>query len=340
VHYARTRRALVGAAVATCIAGGLFGVPSLAKAAEQSPVVALDYSTIEGCPDRNAFLRRVDGRVDFELSDMAVRRLRISFRRDGSSFRGTLEVVEQAKPPMLRELQGADCEVIADGVAVFVALALRSAEPTEPTGPTESDTAPLTEPAEPQPPSKPRSRARPKRAPARPAVRTEKRFGSYFGVSSRTGGSSLSGIAGAAVEASLVDVTLRATLFGGMSEPPPLDGVRIELGIVRLRLEACPEFASLQAGSFELLPCVGAAGGIRWARALGLRTEIRPSFEFGGGAHARYWFDARRTLGLDLSVALDAAATTYAYSHKRDDTTVLETRTLVGDVGLGLLVRW
>lgn len=316
---------LLAAATIVCF---VTSVCSVARAAEQAPAVALEYSTVEGCPDRDTFLRRLSGRVDFELDDTAPRRLRISFRREASTFRGTLEVMESDKTPMTRELQGVDCEVVADGVGVFVALALR---------PNEEE---ATSEAEPQPKVSKRPAAR-KRPPIRQViVRPERYFGSFFGLSSRTGGLSLSGVVGGAIEAPFDRVITRATIFGGMSEPASVSGTRLELGVVRLRLEACPAFAGIHAGSFELLPCLGAAGGIRWARAIGLRTEVRPSFEFGGGAHGRYWFDARRTIGLDLSFALDAATTTYAYSRRRADRVALETRVLVGDLGLGLLIPW
>jgi hypothetical protein len=134
----------------------------------------LDYEAPLGCPTAAAFAHKVEGHTP--LARLAsegevARRFRAVFDTTGTAARGRLQITDFEGSSSLREVEGRDCNEVADALALIAAIVIdpnarpTSPEPTDPSAATRP--RPVTEVT--MPPPKPL----PEPKPARPQVPAE-----------------------------------------------------------------------------------------------------------------------------------------------------------------------
>ena len=207
------------------------------------------YRSAEGCPDGDAFLNRLRARgveghmarvgdpVDFVVT--------LGSGQEGAQ--GLLERQTATGTVAVRELDGTDCEQVADGIALVLAMAREST---------------------PERPPSPREEARAKPSPASVLQAPPARPVKERGASSRrvvwavgAQGGWIVGVTPAvlAEAAAFVELALgeflrtasfRAYAFGGVGSNSELSTF-----ILAGRMEGCP--LAVSAGAFAAMPCVG-----------------------------------------------------------------------------------
>ncbi len=134
---------------------------TLASPARAASVAGLSFQGPSGCPAEAEFVRAVEargGRFDALRSDGADRSLEISIRKDGSSFRGSLQVRARDGASDSRDVHAERCGEVVDGLAVVTAIALRGAPGTlvaSTTGDVRGDSAVPQPDASASPPARP-----------------------------------------------------------------------------------------------------------------------------------------------------------------------------------------
>jgi hypothetical protein len=115
--------------------------------------IHIEYSAPGGCPSEAAFSWQVRARVRQDAAP--ARKYAVVLTVDGSRARGTLRVEEESRNTV-REISGASCDEIAEGLALILALVI--------------DPGARTEPARELPPPPPERLAEPKPSPVGPAM--------------------------------------------------------------------------------------------------------------------------------------------------------------------------
>lgn len=216
------------------------------------------YRSTDGCPDGDAFLQRLEARgvrghlarvgdaVDFVVT--------MGAGQEGAQ--GLLERQTTTGTVAVRRLDAADCDQIADGIALILAMASESATARRESAPPEGvEPAPRATPAAP--------------APARDtgaSVRSNERQAPW---SVGAQGGVLTGVTPAVLPEATVFVQLepwaastgvfrgtsfRAYAFGGTSSREEPNGT-LSAWIVGGRLEGCP--IALGSSAVSVSPCVG-----------------------------------------------------------------------------------
>jgi hypothetical protein len=298
------------------------------------------YRSTDGCPDGEAFLQRLEARgvrshlarvgdaVDFVVT--------LGSEQEGAQ--GLLERQTATGTVAVRHLEASDCDQVADGIALILAMASQSAK-TRPasTPPQEVDQSPRALAASPSPVRDAVVPVRAKEPHALWAV------GAQGGV--------LVGVTPAVLPQATVFVQLqpwaasggllggasvRGSAFGGTSSRDDGDG-SLSAWIVGGRLEACP--LALRSGALSVSPCVGFDLGTLHASKTGLNSATDQGI--WGAAEAVARLSVRIAEGVSVEVQSAAVVPFARYEFASEQAT--EPLYVASPVGLsaaaGLSVR-
>ncbi|AKV03982.1 hypothetical protein AKJ09_10645 [Labilithrix luteola] len=352
----------MGAALAV-VGAPVTSAPAFA-APPEAEVVAVSYATSEQCPTREAFLagvRRYTTRwraLDADES-ARVRRFRIAFEPSGAAKRGTLVVENASGQATRREIVANDCERVARGLAIAMALALDpAAEIATPAPPKETDTSPtlpLVEQPAPVSKSLPDEAvvpvavpldAPPPSSPVSPPTRSLR-----FGVEAKVElASAITNrpvpVLGAAFEIHTAPPRMPKWLapsFGvGLRQSLPASveasAASAEFSWTAAQLRACPLRFDLLASRLEVMPCAEANIGVLRAearRALDARQSTSSWFDLGGSVRALYRVSPSWGIGVSGLVTAPFVRHRFAL----DDQTLLSQPPAVAIAG-GLLAEF
>jgi hypothetical protein len=136
----------------------------------------LDYEAPAQCPASTAFAAKIEGHTPLarlSTTETASRRFRAVFDTSGPAARGRLEIVDFDGTASVREVEGRDCNEVADALALIAAIVIdpnarpASPPPAEQSAPTRP--RPITEVTMPQPIPVPTIVRPPPRPPPEPA---------------------------------------------------------------------------------------------------------------------------------------------------------------------------
>ena len=175
-----TGRALVRGLV---VAFALLGPDALARDDEPIPAIRFEVKTADGCPNKRAFMRRVQRRTKrFRIAARgeAARKYFVEIEAHGRGFRGKLTIVVAEGGTSKREMAGDTCREVADGLAIVIAVGLDPMALSRPPAPD-----PEPEEPDPKPPKPPSEKRDPPPKPLEPAwVETHGAGALTLGVSS------------------------------------------------------------------------------------------------------------------------------------------------------------
>lgn len=349
------------AAVAGFLVAFFGGLSRAGAAAEaEAEVVSVSFVTTEQCPTREAFLSSVRRyttrwRVAADEEIAPVRHFLITFDRRGSSPRGTLLVEKTVGQGTKREIVATDCERVARGLAIAMALALdptaeiSSSSPRSPASvppATTDDASPEpSEPPAPEPPVVPAPVASVRRDALPPLAPKPAPSRIQLGVEAKV--ELATTITGAAVPVLGAGVVLRTRL---PRVPPWLApsfavGVRQSLSAdvdssavaagfswTVAAVRACPVRLDLLASRLVIVPCAEADVGVLRVEARGTveaRSSTTDWFDLGGSVRALY--HVRDALGIGVAGLVTAPFVRHRFA--LDDGTVLSQPPAVGVAG-------
>ncbi|WP_394832307.1 hypothetical protein LVJ94_37925 [Pendulispora rubella] len=288
------------------VAFGVFTLPHLARAEEQSePVVLLYRAPASGaCPTETAFLEQVRQRTTKLRAPRAgepFRRFTVDMRATRTETRGRLSIRDSDGAEAVRTVSGEDCGEVGSALALAVAIAV---DPTVSLGP-----APEGDPAD-SPFANRESRianakpAPPPPAPVRPAPAPPKRTPRVRAALAAEGVMA-TGVApgvlwGAGLAATWTaplafEPSLRAGVAYSSSAPASVDAAEAHFARWTASLEGCA--LRMRLGRMSLFPCakleVGAlrAEGQNIARAT---SDVRPWVAVGPSARVRWLVPGQR----------------------------------------------
>lgn len=105
---------------------GLWLWASLARA-QADGSFHLDYEAPPQCPTASAFAAKIEGHTPLArlaAAEPAARRFRAVFDTSGPAARGRLEIVDVDGSASLREVEGRDCNEVADALALIAAIVI------------------------------------------------------------------------------------------------------------------------------------------------------------------------------------------------------------------------
>jgi hypothetical protein len=110
------------------VVAGCFCAILRASGAHAADRVALAYETVAGCPaetDFKAAVERRGGQFGGPGAPGAAQALRISIIQEAAGFRGTLQATNEDATSVLREVHGATCQEVVEGLSIVGATALK-----------------------------------------------------------------------------------------------------------------------------------------------------------------------------------------------------------------------
>ncbi len=242
----------------------------------------LDYEAPENCPAASAFAAKIEGHTPLArqaTSEVASRRFRAVFDTSSPAARGRLEIVDFDGTPSVREVEGRDCNEVADALALIAAIVIDpNARPASPP-PQEPATRPrpITEVRMPQPIPAPVLVAPRPRPPLEPESEPlPLRLGLIFqaGVVSerlvpKLGIALVYGVEALLDRDELFAPSVRASLYRIRSGEIATDFGKAKFEWTAGRLSACPILLTWE--SFGFRPCV--IGDFGRVRAEGYETN-------------------------------------------------------------------
>jgi hypothetical protein len=237
----------------------------------RAETVRLDYGTPPGCPDVDSFRRAIESRarrpVSFRDTDYSLW-LRVTIRTQEDRVVGVLESTDLGGERPARDVDGANCQTVADALALVAALAIapEDEDPVVPE-PKRKPAPPIEEPNEPDS--------------ERNTTDSRSTWRTRVGI----GVGTLSGVAPVVLIAGVLPVALEAPRAGIWSPEFGIMPMSAETGVVgttsnagnfafvAFRTEACPlRFAFWN--QFALRPCAAFQFGTLHADGSSLGTPV------------------------------------------------------------------
>lgn len=271
--------------------------------AESRETVALEFETVEGCPERGALVSEVRARTDradIVEDATAARTFRIRIRRTGKEYVGELSTVfpERTAP---RSIGAGDCSEVTSAMAITFALAL---DPHARFGPLAPKAAPPPPPPSSPPPQEPTAPPEVRDTP--PKARSVSSpvgtaFGGYLLGATGLGASPSLGAALAfEVERRGPGMRPSAELLLGALQDVTGDATTFPTRWFAAGLRACPH--AFEARLLQIRLCLEGLGGVLDAAS---RNIERPKER--GGAWLTVGATARTLVALSSRVRLELA---------------------------------
>jgi hypothetical protein len=245
-----------------------FGLWASLARAQADGSFRLDYEAPAECPPASAFAAKVEGHTPLAriVSDGEVaRRFRAVFDTSGAAVRGRLEIIDRDGTASVREVEGRDCNEVADALALIAAIVI---DPnTQPASPPPADASaatrprPITEVKLPQPIPVPLLVPRFRPALEPPGEPLPLRLGLIFQAGAvspqlapRLGTALLFGIEALLQRPELFAPAARLSLYRIRSDEIATTAGKARFEWTAARLSACPIFWS--SSNIGLRPCV------------------------------------------------------------------------------------
>lgn len=346
-------------AIAFCVLPTCWALSTTAHAAGPEPekeAIHLDYVAEGRCPERPRILSELGQHTDnWQLAEPGARKRRfvLHIEHRDAQYVGRLEIRStDGEVAAGSEIRGPDCEDVALGLTLAVALALDPranappvglasippAEGASPPYPTDREVAeaPASAPTPPSPPSRPEPARAPIEAPhgswdLGAGVRIE----ASRGVAGVLGGGSLYGEIGWAGPVRWFAPKLRLGGRRTLATEFEANGGHVDLALTAALAELCPVALAL-GPSVEASACVQGSVGVLSASATNIadaRDAQRLWLDYGGLGTMRWWLHRRvsleASLGLSVPITRDRIRVEADAVVTRADTVVV-----LGSVGV------
>ena len=313
-------------AITFCLLPTFWALSATAHAAEpETEAIHLDYAAEGRCPERRRILSELEAHADnWQLAEPGARKRRFVLRiehRD-AQYVGRLEIRStNGEIAAGSEIRGPDCEDVALGLTLAVALALDPRSNAPPgdlaSTPPAEGVSPLSRRAAEAPASGPPPLAGPAPPPAPPPIEATSaswhvglgaRVEASRGVVGVLGGASLYGELGWAGPVRWFAPKLRLGARRTLSAELDVKGGHVDLALTAALAELCP-VALAFGSSVETGVCLQGSLGALSASATNIpaaRDARRIWLDYGGLGTVRWWIDRRVSLegSLGLSVPI------------------------------------
>lgn len=345
-------------AIAFCVLPTCWGLSTTAHAAEpETEAIHLDYVAEGRCPERPRILSELGAHADnWQLAEPGARKRRFVLRIEhrNAQYVGHLEIRStDGEVAAGSEIRGPDCEDVALGLTLAVALALDPRSNAPPVG---LASIPPVEGASPPSPTArevaeaPASAPTPRPSPAAAPASTEASDGSWDlgagarveasrGVAGVLGGGSLYGEIGWAGPVRWFAPKLRLGVRRTLATEFDANGGHVDLALTAVLAELCP--VALAFGpSLEASACLQGSVGVLSASATNIaaaRDAQRLWLDYGGLGTMRWWLHRRVSLEASLGLSVPITRDRIRVD---DDAVVTRADTLVLLGSVGVLYRF